>query len=103
MLKLVFVAASCHMLNPFIRGPIRDAHMTLRDFKRNTTNCPHVTAPSTPRSARHNDVKFVTLLPSTHGAAGITENRRKPANKTAFINENADEDVWKDYVLLSDP
>ena len=101
MLKPVFIAASCHMLNPFIRGPNSDGH---HDSSRLQTkhNCHHVTAPSTSRSARHNDVKFVTLSSSTHGA-GITEKRRKPANKTAFIDENADEDVWKDYVLLSDP
>ena len=90
------------MLNPFIRGPNTDGH---HDSSRLQTkhNCLHVTAPSTSRSARQNDVKFVTLSSSTHGAAGITEKRRKRANKTALIDENDDEDVRKDYVLLSDP
>ena len=86
MLKPVFIAASCHVLNPFIRGPNSDGH---HDSSRLQTkhNCLHVTAPSTSRGARHNDVSS-----STH-AAGITETRRKRANKTALIDENDDEDV----------
>ena len=60
----------CCLLNPFTRGTNSDGHPDSFEAS-NDTQCDR------------------SITSSTHGAAGITEKRRKPAKKTTFIDENA--------------